>query len=291
VCRHRGTRLCTEASGVFAKTIRCPYHAWTYSLEGDLVGAPNMAEVDGFDPSDYPLRAVALAEWEGGVFLHLARDPEPFERAFAPLLHRFRAWRLAELESARRIVYDVAANWKLIFQNYSECYHCPSLHPALNRLSPFRGCSNDLLEGPILGGPMRMAKEGGSMTMTGERCAPPLGDVAGEDLNLVYYYTIFPSLLLSVHPDFVLVHEIQPKSPGRTRIVCDWLFHPDAIAEASFDPSPAVEFWNMTNEQDWNVSEQVQKGVASRGYAPGPYANLESMVAAWDREYLRVMGR
>jgi len=291
VCRHRGTRLCTEASGTLRKTIRCPYHAWTYSLEGELVAAPNMADVEGFDAGEWPLRPVSVAEWEGGLFVNLAPDPEPFERAFAPLLGKFGAWRLAELESAHRITYDVAANWKLIFQNYSECYHCPSLHPALNRLTPFRNATNDLLDGPILGGPMRMAEGNGSMTMTGARCAAPLGDVAGDLLSVVQYYTVFPNLLLSVHPDYVLVHEIQPQAPDRTRIVCDWLFHPDAMAEPAFDPSPAIEFWNMTNEQDWNVSEQVQRGVSSRGYEPGPYANLESMVAAWDREYLRVMER
>ena len=290
VCRHRGTRLCGEAEGKFSRSIQCPYHAWTYALDGRLIGAPAMDEVEGFRMEEYPLHPVAAAEWEGCVFVSLDPNAEPFERAFAPLAGKFTRWQLAELEIAHRITYDVAANWKLIFQNYSECYHCPVLHPQLNRLTPFRDAWNDLDEGPFLGGPMRMSIEGGSMTMSGQRCAPPLGELAGEDLSLVQYYTIFPNLLLSLHPDYVLMHRIERLAVDRTRIVCDWLFHPDAVAAEDFDPSGAIEFWNMTNEQDWRVSERSQQGISSRVYTPGPYSALESMIAAWDREYLRALG-
>ncbi len=290
LCRHRGTRLVTEARGRFPRTIQCPYHAWTYALDGALTGAPFMDEVEGFCRADYPLRSVALAEWEGCVFVNLSDDPEPFEEAFAPLIGKFGRWALADVVPVHRIVYELDANWKLVFQNYSECYHCPALHPALNRLTPFRNASNDLEEGPFLGGPMHMSIEGGSMTMTGARCAPPLGELSGDELNQVQYYTVFPNLLLSLHPDYALVHRIDRLAVDRTRIVCDWLFHPDAVAEPGFDPSPAIDFWNMTNEQDWEVSRLSQLGIASRAYTPGPYAALESMIAAWDREYVRALG-
>lgn len=290
VCRHRGTRLVEEPSGTFPRSIQCGYHAWTYALDGTLVGAPFMDEVESFCRADYPLKNVAVAIWEGCIFVNLSEEPEPFEQAFAPLIEKFSRWRLSELERAHRIVYDIPANWKLIFQNYSECYHCPALHPVLNRLTPFRNSSNDLEEGPFLGGPMRMEIEGGSMTMTGQRCASPLGGLAGDDLNTVQYYTVFPNLLLSLHPDYVLVHRIDRRAPDRSRIVCDWLFHPEAMAAPDFDPGPAIEFWNMTNEQDWTVSRLSQEGISSRAYTPGPYAELESMIAAWDREYLRALG-
>ena len=290
VCRHRGTRICSETSGLFSGTIRCPYHGWSYDLDGSLAGAPNMQDVAGFDRSDYPLKAASLEAWDGGLFVNLAADPEPLDRAFAPLIDKFNAWRVAELVVAHRITYDVKANWKLVFQNYSECYHCPTLHPALNRLTPYRNTDNDLLEGPFLGGPMKLAEDNGSMTMSGARCAPPLGDVSGEDLNLVYYYTISPTMLLSLNPDYVLVHRIQPLAADRTLIDCEWLFHPDAVSRDGFDPSEAVEFWNTTNTQDWEVSEKSQLGIASRAYTPGPYSELESMIAAWDREYLRALG-
>jgi Rieske 2Fe-2S family protein len=291
LCRHRGTRLLSDERGTLRRHIRCLYHAWTYSLEGNLVAAPSMDEVPGFSREDFPLKPVAAAEWEGGIFLNLDPRPEPFERAFAPLLTKFEPWRVSELESVHTIVYDVEANWKLIFQNYSECYHCPSLHPDLNRLTPYRKTANDLLEGPFLGGPMQLSKQGGSMTMSGERCAAPLAGLRGDDVDLVYYYTVFPTMLLSLHPDYVLIHRIERKGPSRSRIECDWLFHPDEIERSGFDPQGAIEFWNMTNRQDWHVSELSQRGVSSRFYTPGPYAQLESMIAAFDREYLKAMGK
>jgi len=291
VCRHRGTRLISEPEGQLAKSIQCMYHAWTYSLDGSLIGAPFMDQVESFCTEDYPLKAVAVALWEGCIFINLAADPEPFDEAFAPLIGKFTRWRLADLDIAHRITYEIAANWKLVFQNYSECYHCPSLHPVLNRLTPFRNSANDLEEGPILGGPMRMSIEGGSMTMTGQRCAPPLGEVSGDDLNSVQYYTVFPNLLLSLHPDYVLIHRIERLATDRSRIICDWLFHPNATADPDFDPSGAIEFWNMTNKQDWEVSELAQRGISSLAYEPGPYSELESMIAAWDREYLSVLER
>ena len=129
VCRHRGTRICTEVSGRFSQTIQCPYHAWTYALDGKLVGAPSMEGTPGFDKIDFPLHRAHIANWEGFLFVDLAATPEPFERAFAPILDRFARYRMPTLNAVRRIDYDVAANWKLIFQNYSECYHCPTAHP------------------------------------------------------------------------------------------------------------------------------------------------------------------
>jgi Rieske 2Fe-2S family protein len=290
LCRHRGTRLVSEPRGRFPKSIQCGYHAWTYALDGTLTGAPFMDEVASFCKAEYPLKSVSVATWEGGIFLNFDEHAPSFEQAYAPLIDKFTRWDLGELEIAHRIEYDIAANWKLVFQNYSECYHCPALHPVLNKLTPFRNASNDLEEGPFLGGPMRMEIEGGSMTMTGQRCAAPLGSLEGEDLNQVQYYTVFPNLLLSLHPDYVLTHRIDRLSTDRTRIVCDWLFHPDAMASPDFDPSAAVEFWNMTNQQDWEVSILSQQGISSRAYTPGPYAELESMIAAWDRAYLDALG-
>src|SRR5918992_4892409 len=116
VCRHRGTRLCEAGSGQFSQTIQCPYHAWTYRLDGRLTGAPHMDEVEGFDKGDYPLHAAALGRWEGFIFVNLARDPEPFDRAFAPLAGRFARFTPASLRTVRPIEYDVEANWELVLQ-------------------------------------------------------------------------------------------------------------------------------------------------------------------------------
>src|SRR5262249_55610574 len=157
------------------------------------------------------------------------------------------------LRSARRIDYDIKANWKLIVQNYSECYHCPLIHPQLDRLSPWDSGRNDLSAGSFLGGYMTLNHVGGSMTTSGGTSRPPLGALAGEDLGRVYYYTIFPNMLLSMHPDYVMVHTIWPQEPGRTLITCEWLFDRATMERPDFDPSDAVEFWDLTNRQDWQV--------------------------------------
>ena len=285
VCRHRGTRLCEEKNGHSA-AIQCPYHAWTYGLDGRLVGAPHMDKVHGFERTEHSLHAMGLALWEGFIFVSLVDAPTPLEEVFAPLAGKFGHWNLPKLRSARRIEYDLRANWKLICENYSECYHCPGVHPALQKLTPYDLAENDLCEGPFLGGFMPITR-GHSLTLTGNSCALPVGDIKGEDHNRVFYYSIFPNMLLSMHPDYVMVHQLWPHSPERTLIQCDWFFHPEAFDRADFHPDDAVEFWDMTNKQDWRVCELSQQGVASRAYQPGPYSPRESIPAAWDREYLR----
>ena len=285
VCRHRGTRLKEDSCG-HASAIQCPYHAWTYGLDGRLIGAPHMDETIGFDKADYSLHAVNLALWEGFIFVSLTSNPTPFSEWFAPLIGRFSEWNLSELRPAKRIEYDVRANWKLIFENYSECYHCPGVHPMLSKISPYDSAENDLSDGPFLGGFMSINK-GASLTMSGNVCAMPIGKIKGKDSHRVFYYSIFPNMLLSMHPDYVMVHQVWPQSPDRTKILCDWFFHPDAFAHDAFRPNEAIEFWDITNKQDWHVCELSQQGIASRAYEPGPYSPRESIPAAWDREYLR----
>ena len=288
LCRHRGTRLCENQKGRFSQTIQCPYHAWTYGLDGRLLGAPHMQSLQNFDKSEYPLHAVQLGCWEGFIFVNLAAQPLPLAEAFAPLLGKFTHWNLPQLRAARRIIYDVRANWKLIFQNYSECYHCPLVHPALAKLTPYDQGENDLCEGPFLGGFMPLTKAE-SMTMSGKVCGAPVGELRPEDAHRVYYYSIFPNLLLSLHPDYVMYHTIWPQTPERVLIQCDWLFHADCFGEPGFEGKDAVDFWDMTNRQDWHVCEMSQQGIASSKYQPGFYSPRESIPAAFDREYLKAL--
>jgi len=290
VCRHRGTRLCEKNKGQFRQTIQCPYHAWTYGLDGRLVGAPHMDECQGFDKADYSLNKVHTGLWEGFIFVNLYKAPMPLERVFAPLAGKFRHWNLPNLRSAKRIEYDVRSNWKLIFENYSECYHCPLVHPALSNITPYDSAENDLCEGPFLGGFMPI-KSGNSLTMSGNACALPVGEIKAEDHKRVFYYSVFPNMLLSMHPDYVMVHQLWPRSASQVLIYCDWFFHPDAFGRTDFNPNDAVEFWDMTNRQDWHVCELSQQGIASRAYQPGPYSPRETIPAAWDRYYLRVLGQ
>ncbi len=288
-CRHRGSRLCQDSAGELGASIRCPYHAWNYALDGSLRGAPAMADVAGFDARDWPLHAVAVEVWRGFVFINLARTPQPFERALPGLSGRFAHRDTSDLRSVHREVYDIAANWKLVFHNFSECYHCPGVHPQLNRLTPFRNSENDLDEGSVLGGPMWMTDPEGSMTIDGARCATPLAGLSAAERGRVYYYTVFPSAFVSFHPDYVLLHRAEALALDRTRVTCEWYFHPDAIAAPGFDAQPAIAFWDLTNRQDWTLCENTQRGVGSSAWEPGPYSELESQLAAFDREYLRVM--
>jgi phenylpropionate dioxygenase-like ring-hydroxylating dioxygenase large terminal subunit len=288
VCRHRGTRLCEEASGTFKGSIQCPYHAWTYALNGSLLAARNMEATPGFNRGEYPLREASIAEFDGFIFVSL--DPqERFDDAFAPLIGRFAAWNIGTLRRAARVTYDLACNWKLVFQNYSECYHCPVIHPQLEKLSASDSGRNDLADGPFLGGYSTLRDERGSLTTSGTTRRAPLPGVFGEETSRVYYYTVFPSLLLSLHPDYVMAHYVHPIAPAQTRIVCEWYFDANAMANASFDAADAVEFWDQTNRQDWHVNELTQLGISSRAYSPGPYSQQEGLLHAFDRYYLSRM--
>ncbi len=286
VCRHRGTRVKEDACG-HSSTIQCPYHAWTYGLDGKLIGAPHMDEVPGFDKADYSLHSANVGLWEGFIFVNLEHNPEPVENWFAALNGKFSHWNIPKLRPAKRIEYDVRANWKLMFENYSECYHCPGVHPQLQKVSPYDSAENDLREGPFLGGFMKI-NPGKSLTMSGNACASFVGKI--ENLQQVFYYSIFPNMLLSLHPEYVMVHQLLPQSPERTLIICDWLFHPDAFEGKDFNPEDAIEFWDITNRQDWHMCELSQEGISSRAYKPGPYSARESIPAAWDHYYLQQAG-
>ena len=292
ICRHRGTRICREASGHFHESIQCAYHAWTYGIDGRLVGAPTMQDVEGFDKTQYSLHAAALAQWEGFVFVNIGRDPARFEDAWGPMQGRLSRYGLPGLVVGHRVVYDVRANWKLVFQNYSECLHCPTIHPKLATVLPYQSGANDLVEGPFLGGYMEIKAPNQSCTMSGKAAGRVVSEsVPEEDRHRGYYYTLMPNLLLSLHPDYVNYYLIHPVTPDHTVVESEWLFHPDTLAAADNNIRDGIEFWDLTNRQDWDIVEQSQLGIASRRYQPGPYSPRESIPAAWDREYLRWMGR
>jgi len=292
ICRHRGTRLCREESGRLGATIQCSYHAWTYSTDGRLVGAPHMQDAADFDKSDYPLHAAALAEWEGFLFVNLSERPVAFETAWAPMKGRFARYGLPGLTVGHRATYDVRANWKLVFQNYSECLHCPTIHPKLATVLPYQSGANDLTEGPFLGGYMEIKAPNESATMSGRACGRVVsGDLPEEDKKRGFYYSLMPNMLLSLHPDYVNYYILRPVDVNRTVVESEWLFHPDTVTDPGNNIRDGIEFWDLTNRQDWDIVEQSQLGIASRRYRPGPYSPRESVPAAWDREYLKLMGR
>ena len=282
-CRHRGTRLCTEATGTFGGSIQCPYHAWTYGLDGRLLGAPHMDDVPHFRKEDYPLRKVHADTWDGHVFLNLSESPRRLAEQLGELVPKFRSWRMEELRLGHRITYDVKANWKLVIQNYNECLHCPNLHPALNKLSHYLSGENEPLRPTYMGGRMDLRPGVATLSMDGTCPREFLPGLPDDDRRRVYYYAIFPNMLLSLHPDYMMVHTLWPIAPDRTINVCEWHFHPEELRRPGFDASDAIEFWDMTNRQDWHVCELSQQGIASNGYQPGPYSNREDLLYAFDR--------
>ncbi len=291
-CRHRGTRLLDRPEGSVSGSIRCPYHGWCYAGDGRLVAAPHMDRLPDFDRADYPLHEASIRQWEGFVFINMGEDAEPFESAWRPMGTRLARFGLQDLVVGHTQHYDIRANWKLVFQNYNECIHCPVIHPELDRVIPYDSGANDLVEGPFLGGYMSIREPHESATMSGRRCARFVSaSVREEDKRRAYFYSLMPNLCLSIHPDYVLSFVLHPVAVDRTRLTAQWLFHPESPRDEGFDPDDAVRFWDATNRQDWRVVELGQKGVASSRYTPGPYSPRESVPAAWDAEYRRRMGR
>ncbi len=292
VCRHRGTQLCSAASGQLSETIQCPYHAWTYGLDGRLIGAPHMGEVEGFEKKDFGLHEAVVAEWEGFVFVNVGDNPMPFEDWFAPMIGRLARFDLPSLKTGHRVRYEVNANWKLVFQNYSECLHCPMIHPELSAVLPYTSGNNDLTSGPFLGGYMEIREPNESATLSGRACGRVVSEsLSAGDRRRAYYYTFMPNMALSLHPDYVNFYLLTPVDVDRTIVETEWMFNPANEGDPAFNPRDAIDFWDVTNRQDWDICERSHRGIRSRKYAPGPYSRRESIPAAWDREYLRLMQR
>jgi Rieske 2Fe-2S family protein len=284
VCRHRGARIVDAARGSGLTRFQCPYHSWTYDLSGALKSAPHMEEVQGFDRSRYPLHRVRLAEWDGFLFATLSPRTPPLEQHLGEMAHYFDRYRLGDLRRARAKTYSVAANWKTLCENYSECYHCFLVHPQLNRVSHYRSGQIDLINQATVGGYMELREpEFQTMSKSGNTTRRPFGAIGAEDHRRIHYYIVYPNLFVSLHPDYVMTHTLWPEAPGRTRIECEFLFDPVEMAREGFDPSDAVDFWHETNLQDWSVCERTQLGTGSMSYDRGRLSRLEWMTHIFDR--------
>jgi phenylpropionate dioxygenase-like ring-hydroxylating dioxygenase large terminal subunit len=283
VCRHRGTAVCEEPEGT-AVRFQCPYHAWIYDLDGRLIRAKHTEDLDDFSLETYSLAPLRLEGWQGFLFLSFDPDAPALRVWLDDAVDHFARYDLTGLVAANRIEYDVAANWKFIAENYSECYHCPGLHPQLNRLTPYDLGGDFETRGPWQGGWMELV--GGAETMAvdgGHRGGrPALAGMTELDERRICYDLIWPSTFFSTHPDYILVHRLEPLAVDRTRVVCEWLFEPTTMADPRFDASDAFEFWDTTNRQDWHVCELQQRGTRSRSWTAGRYSNQEPSVHAFD---------
>ena len=278
-CRHRAHELLPDGGTSARRSIICPYHAWSFDLAGDLVAAPGYRGEPGFEPSEYSLVELPVAVWCGWVFGHAAHrlgDPDvvPFETWIGELAGIVEPYDPASLVLAERHSYEIAANWKIVAENYHECYHCPLIHPELCQVTPPTSGDNYDLPGAWVGGSMVLREGMATMSMTGESGGHP---IAGVSPTAVEYLHVLPNLLISPHPDYVMTHRLVPLAPGRTWIECSWYLVPNEDGTVP-DPTYAVEFWDLTNRQDWAACESVQRGLESPHYAPGPFSPSEDAV-------------
>jgi Rieske 2Fe-2S family protein len=297
VCRHRGTRLCRAshgsadhgsadhghadarrvhlAGGVTAgRMIVCPYHQWSYDLDGALIAAPHLHAIPGFRKEDFHLYPVAVAGWGGFVFVHLTpAEARPLSEAVGQAAERTRRYPLAELRTGATRRYEIAANWKILCENYNECYHCGGVHPELCSVVPaFReagGSNLDWERGvPHREGAYTFTRSG----TTHRRSFPGLND---DEQRRHKGELIYPNLFVSLACDHAAIFILEPRSVVRTDVTCHFLFEPHEIEKPGFDPSDAVEFWDLINRQDWSICESVQEGLGARVHRSGYYAPME----------------
>jgi glycine betaine catabolism A len=284
VCRHRGARLCDAGNdarwgiqlngGVIGGVIRCPYHGWSYGLDGALLAAPNLAGTLDFAKADFGLHPVEAHCWGGFVWLNLTPDAAPdFAAAMGEAPRRLGNYPLADLRTTRTLTYAVQANWKLILENYNECYHCAGVHPELCDLVPeFRRAGGMHLDWEA-GIPHRAGATTYTLTGTTSRAFFP--GLSEEEQIRHKGELIYPNLMLSVSSDHAAAFILWPEAADLTRIECRFLFHKDEIARADFDPADAVDFWDLVNRQDWAVCERVQRGMDTRAQDHFHYSPME----------------
>ncbi len=273
VCRHRGARICTEDSGTVTRAFQCPYHAWTYDLDGKLVAAPNLTKMPDIDRVGYGLRTLHVREWLGYVWVSLADKPPSFE---ATVLQEVvdRLGEVANLDHygvetlsvGRRIVYDVRANWKLIVENFMECYHCATIHPELTEVLP------EFADGYAAQSFVNHGAEFGSdirgFTIDGSDGVDQLPGLDADQDRRYYAITIKPQVFVNMVPDHVIVHRMYPMAVDRTVVECDWLYLP-SVVDSGRDVAKSVELFHRVNEQDFDACERCQPAMSSRAYRDG----------------------
>ena len=289
-CRHRGTELLTGA-GSTGRVIKCPYHAWTYSLDGRLVGSPNVGAADGIDRDTMGLWTVPIAEHDGFVFLNLDPGAEPLPDALAAQpdsLLELARYGLGELRVGARREYDVRANWKIVVENYHECLHCPTVHPELVRIVPLYRAGEVEEDGQVLGNSMGEGLT--SFTFSGTSSLPTLPGIDEVDVRTFYGVYVFPNLIVNYHSDSVNVVRLVPVAPDRTRVVSEFLLRPETIEAGGSGVRELVEFRDVVANQDWRVCEAVQRGVSSRYYTAGVYPRQERWIKMFNERYLAARG-
>lgn len=280
-CRHRGSELCPAGAGrLKARLLTCPYHAWSYSLRGELVRVPSKSLPAGFDKADFPLYAVSVSTWRGLVFVSLAAAPrETVAASLDPHSADLANWPLEQLVTGHVLTRTIACNWKVFWENYSECLHCPGVHKQLSQLVPIYGRglmarqddpdwqSHADSDAPEFSGGLRAGAETWSDDgrVHGE---PFAGLTEAERKAGQHYATHLPSMFVVGHVDYVRIVSLLPLGPGETQLTAEWLFLPSALADASGIDN-IVRFGARVLEEDAVICETNQRGLGSACHAHG----------------------
>lgn len=277
-CRHRGHELLACGATTKRRTIVCPYHSWAYRLDGQVRNAPGFSDDDGFDAGEFGLTPLRITDWHGWLFVDPSGEGGEFDSHVAGLEDVVGPYRPEDLTVVARHSYELATNWKIIAENYQECYHCSTIHPELSRISPPTSGENLDLEGTWMGGWMSIIEGADTMSLSGASGGVAITGLSEHELRSVMYLVGYPNLLVSLHPDYVMTHLMTPLAADRTHVECAWAFPEEVAAQPDFDPSYAVDFWDLTNRQDWAACESVQRGLSSPHAKPGPLAPDEDGV-------------
>ncbi len=286
VCVHRGARICKSdddlgpdrlplKGGVIkGKHIMCPYHSWTYDLNGKLLAAPNMTEEMGFEKDKIHLHPVLIDTWGGFVFINLSPETAPpFEHHIKFVKETYSNYPLADLRVAKTIHYEIDCNWKVICENYNECYHCGPVHPELCKIVPaFKqdgGAGLDWERGV----PHREGAD--TFTFTGTTTRRAFPGLNEDEQTRHKGELLYPNMFLSFAKDHVAVFIFTPLSAGKTNLDCHFLFEPYEMDKPEFDGSDAIDFWHLVNRQDWNICERVQQGMSARVHKRGMFSPME----------------
>ena len=275
VCRHRGVQLLDGNEGQLrGAELLCPYHGWCYGLYGQLLRAPGLIDEEE-QRGSLGLRAAQVWSRWGQLFVAPGTSPGPRERMVGP------PWldELAPLRRARRVRWEVAANWKLLVENFQESQHFAGIHPGLELRTPARESTSVPGEG-WLGGTMAIAEGIETVSVSGRRNGRPWISRPGRR-RTVYDAWVAPNLLTSLQPDYLLTYRLTPRAVDRTEIVAEIYVHAEAPADAAALEDIAA-FWDRTNAEDRAVCERQQRGLADRGHVPPRYARGEDGVHMFD---------
>ena len=273
ICRHRGAQLCTEESGQAQRSFQCPYHAWTYDFDGKLVAAPNLTKMPDIDRVEHGLVTISVQEWLGYIWVCLAEEPPSFDETVRHAvverlgdLESIEAYDIDHLAVGRRIVYDVKANWKLIVENFMECYHCATIHPELTEVLP--EFADGYAAQYFVGHGAEFGDDIKGFTVDGSEGLDRIPGVSSDQDRRYYAITIKPQVFINLVPDHVIFHRMYPMAADRTIVECDWLYLP-GVVESGRDVAASVELFHRVNTQDFDACERCQPAMGSRIYARG----------------------